>query len=352
MPMLQRDVKLGLVLLLVAGVAGAIVMFYGPGSDGAQTEFASNRAGEAALPPPVPFDGRQAMNYLKEIVALGPRVSDTPAHAKMVDLLEKHFTEHGFQVARQKFEGKQVSKLHPVPMVNLIARWKPEKKDRLLVCTHYDTRPIAHEDARVNWSKPFLGANDGGSGAAWMMEMARHMKQLDPDLGVDFVCLDGEEYVFETYLTTDRPDVYFLGSRHFAQEYARDRADGRGPTYREGVLLDMIAGKNPRFLMEQNSLNRAGPVVTKIWGIAHQQRCRAFVAERGKPVEDDHLALLDVGVPTIDIIPVYSERTPDGPGQFLSYPHWHKITDTLENCGPEGMEQVAQVLSVWMKTAK
>jgi glutaminyl-peptide cyclotransferase len=351
---MQRDVMLGLVLLLGAGVAGAIVMLNGSNTNGAQTDFASTRT-ETAPPAAVPFSGQQAMTYLKQICALGPRISGTPQHAKMVDILKKHFEEHGFQVELQKFDIKQNSRLVPTPMVNLVARWKPEKTERLLVCTHYDTRPIAHNDARRNWALPFVGANDGGSGPAWMMEMARHMKQLDPELGIDFVCFDGEEFVFETSETSNNPDQYFFGSRHFAQDYARSRNQSNAMRYREGVLMDMIAGKgpnHPRFLFEGNSLEKAEHVVDRIWRIARDQRCRAFVPERGKKVEDDHLALLAVGVPVIDIIPVYSEREPDLPGRFLSYAHWHLITDTVDNCGPDGMEQVAKVLSVWMKTAK
>ena len=88
------------------------------------------------------------MTYLKQICALGPRISGTPQHAKMVEMLEKHFQEQGFQVVLQKFDAKQESRLVSTPMVNLIAKWKPEKTTRLLVCTHYDTRPIAHNDDR------------------------------------------------------------------------------------------------------------------------------------------------------------------------------------------------------------
>lgn len=348
----RRDLLFGVVLLVVAVLAGGYAMFQGPGSSGRQTDFASSRAESEAPQPLVAFDGAQAMAYLKQICTLGPRISGTSEHAKMVDMLEKHFTEQGFEVSRQKFDYKQPSRPQATNFVNLIARWNPEKQVRLLVCTHYDTRPIPHEEERKNWNRPMIGANDSGSGPAWMMEMARHMKQLAPDVGVDFVCFDGEEYVFTLREESDNPDIYFLGSFHFAQDYARRRKDGQAPLYREAILVDMIAGKNPQFLMEGYSVAKAGPFVDRIWKIARDQRCRAFVPSRGKNVEDDHLQLLNVGVPCIDIIPVHSERLPDVPGQFLSYPHWHRITDTVENCGPEGMEQVARVLSVWMKTAK
>jgi hypothetical protein len=349
----RRDLLFGLGLLAVAVLAGGYAMVQGPGSAGQQTDFASTRAESEPSPQPlVPFNGAQAMDYLRQICDLGPRVSGTTAHAKMVDLLEKHFTEQGFEVNRQKFDYQQVSQKGKTTFVNLMARWNPSKQERLLICTHYDTRPIAHEEPRVNWNKPMLGANDSGSGPAWMMEMARHMKQLAPDLGVDFVCFDGEEFVFTLRDEVANPDIYFIGSFHFAQDYARRRKDGQAPAYREGILLDMIAGKNPQFFMEGYSVARAQPLVERIWQIARDQRCRAFVPQRGKQVEDDHLQLLNVGVPCIDIIPVHSERLPDGPGRFLSYPHWHRITDTVANCAPEGMEQVAKVLAVWMKTAK
>jgi hypothetical protein len=346
----KRDLVLGVALFLIAGSAGAYVMMQKPRSAGdQQTEFAAERSSGPATPVPVAFDGEQAMQYIRQICALGPRISHTPQHQQMVDMQHKHFKALGAEVVLQKFEGRQRSKPLPVPMVNLIVRFHPEKKARLLVCTHYDTRPLAdNEPNQRDWHKPFLGANDGGSGVAWMMEMAKHMKQLDPMLGVDFVCFDGEEYIFDNRPSDSGGDRYFLGSEYFAQEHIRSMQTGNSVTYREGVLLDMIAGKNPRFLFDRRSSAVAGTVVDRIWRIAVDLRCNAFVRQFGQDVLDDHIELHKAGLKVIDIIPTTPERESFG----MSYPYWHKLGDTPENCAPDGMEQVAKVLAVWMKTTK
>ncbi len=345
----QRDLLLGLVLLLVAGAGGAYLMLQPASAKATATSPGSNTSKSPA--PLVPFDGEQAMKYLREICELGPRVSGTSAHAKMVDMAEKHFVEHGLTVTRQTFQAKQRSKLIEVPMTNLIARWKPEAKLRLLICTHYDTRPMADQERdKRDWNKPFVAANDGAAGVAYMMEMARHLKTLDAPLGIDFVCFDGEEYIFDNRQSEQGGDIYFIGSRHFADEYAkRISAGGDTWAYKEAVLLDMPAGTNARFLMEGESVSKARQVVERIWKIAEEQGVKNFVMQRGREALDDHLELLRVGIPAIDIIPILPNNNEEG---LVSYPHWHKLTDTPENCSAETLENVAKVLSVWMKTTK
>src|SRR5262249_37845432 len=144
----------------------------------------------------------------------------------------------------------------------------PSRERRLILCSHYDTRPIADQEPdERKWREPFLSANDGGSGVALLMELAHYMKELPAKVGVDFVFFDGEEYVFQ------RSDNYFLGSRHFAQSWKldKDRCD-----YAGAVLLDMIAGKGARFPVEENSLERSEKLCRDLWGIADELKCGAF----------------------------------------------------------------------------
>ena len=103
----------------------------------------------------------------------------------------------------------------------------------------------------------------------------------------------------------------------------------------------MIAGRDPRFPVEQNSWWNASQLVTEIYTIALQQKCHFCRGDKysSTPVEDDHIALNQVGIPAIDIID-------------FDYPHWHRVTDTPENCSPEGLEQVAKVLGIWVQRAK
>lgn len=326
--------RMGAVLsgLVLLGGISLVLMWkpWAPSATAGRDEFAADRVDVNAGP----FDTKRALGYLADICKIGPRVSGSDGMKTQQDLLQKHFEAHGGKVAWQRFSARQRSQRQPVEMANLIVSWHPDRERRVILCSHYDTRPIADQEPNPrDWGKPFLSANDGGSGVAWLMELAHHMKELPTQVGVDFVIFDGEEYVFDP-----RPngDDYFFGSEHFAQTYRKERPKYR---YISAVLLDMIAGKNPRFPIESNSLIRAGGLVEQLWGLAAELRCPAFQNQMGFEVRDDHLALNDVGIPAVDIID-------------FSYPHWHRLTDVPENCSGEGMAQVARVLMAWLQRVK
>jgi hypothetical protein len=296
-----------------------------------ESSFAADREGEGQR---VKFDGKRALGYLEDICGIGPRISGSAGMKKQQELLSKHFAGLGGKVRKQTFTARQTSQPRPVEMTNLIISWFPERKRRVILCSHYDTRPHADQerDAR-NWRKPFLSANDGGSGVAFLMELAHHMKDLSCQVGVDFVFFDGEEYIFDG---PDGKDKYFFGSEHFARQYGRERP---GYRYTAAILLDMIGGKGARFPAEGNSVFKAGALVKQVWGIAADLGCTAFVDQVGQAVLDDHLALNSAGIPAIDIID-------------FGYPHWHKLTDVPENCSRESLEQVARVLTAWLQRVK
>jgi hypothetical protein len=301
-----------------------------------ETTFATDReegnGAEAAA-----FDGERAMRYLKAVCKIGPRVSATPGMKKQQELLIKHFKKYKAAITRQNFTIRPNGRGKPVQMTNLIVSWHPQRKRRVLLCSHYDTRPIADQEPnRKNWHKPFLSANDGGSGVAVLMELARHMKKLKTQVGVDFVFFDAEEYIFSHNAGTER---YCLGSKHFALTYQKSRPNYR---YVAGVLLDMVGGKDAKFPVEANSVFLAGAVVRQLWGIAAELKCAAFVNRAGNEVIDDHLPLNRAGIPTADII----QWDP-----FL-YKHWHRLSDRPDNCSADSLEQVGKVLSVWLQRVK
>jgi len=280
-----------------------------------------------------PFDGKQAMRYLGDVCAIGPRVTGSEGMKKQQELIKKHFEDLKLQVRVQTFTGKQVSVAKSMEMSNLIVSFQPDKKKRAIICSHYDTRPYADQEFdRRKWKEPFVSANDGGSGVAFLMEMGRHLSKLDLEVGVDLVFFDAEEFIFDR--ETDR---YFLGSQHFAQTWRK--LGKERPDYLGAVLLDMIAGKRARFPLEQHSFRGAKALATNLWTIAKQQGCDAFVPEIGDAVLDDHLSLLNVGIPAVDIID-------------FRYPHWHRLSDVPENCDPDGMVQVAKVLGAWLQSLK
>jgi hypothetical protein len=281
----------------------------------------------------VAFDSKRAMGYLDELCKIGPRISGSEGMKKQQEYLRKHFEGLGATVQMQEFRAKQKSKRDKVDMANMIITWHPDRMKRVVICSHYDTRPIAdQEENQRDWTKPFVSANDGTSGVALLMELAHHMKDLKTPIGVDFVLFDGEEYIYEP-----ATDDYFFGSKHFAAEYRKKRDKVK---YLGAVLLDMIGGKNARFPMEPYSYTKAGALTERIWKIAEEQKCTAFKnVISDTEVQDDHIALNNAGIPAVDIID-------------FSYKHWHKLSDVPENCSADGLEQVARVLGVWMQQAK
>jgi hypothetical protein len=292
-------------------------------------QFAADRA----LPDPLPFDSQRAMGYLKQLCDIGPRLSGSAGMKKQQELLQKHFENLGGQVAFQRFTARQRSRPNdPVEMANLVVVWRPEAKNRVIFCGHYDTRPIAdQEPRRSDWDRPFVSANDGTSTVAWLMELAHAMKDAPLNVGVDFVIFDGEEYVFDPSPGGDR---YFFGSEHFADEYRRTPPAHR---YQAAVLLDLFAGKNAKFPRDRKSNFHAGFVVDSIWATAAKLGVPAFDNELAPgEILDDHVALIRVGIPAVDVID-------------FSYPHWHRLSDRPENCSPETMAQVARVLTVWVQ---
>jgi hypothetical protein len=315
----------------LVGLALSGLLMFQPWSSNAD-QFAADRAGSDSIEKPVAFDGKRAMEYLEAICKIGPRMSGTTGMKKQQELIEKHFTDLGAKVSYQKFTARQRSNGKPVEMANMVISYYPDRTRRIILCSHYDTRPIADQEPNPRrWHDPFVSANDGGSGVAFLMEMGHHMKSLKTNVGVDFVLFDGEEYVF------DKSDTYFFGSTHFGREYAKNR---RKITYTGAMLLDMIAGKGATFPVEQNSWTRASKLVREVWGIAKEQKCGAFEDGFSKyAVEDDHIALNRAGIPAIDIID-------------FDYPHWHRLTDLPKNCSAAPMEQVAKVLSIWMQRTK
>lgn len=299
-----------------------------------QSDFATARNEPAAVRP-IPFDGRRAHKYLQQLCDLGPRISGTAAMKKQQQLLQDHFEKLGAVVQRQEFKVRQLSRREETPMVNLIVTWHPQRTRRILLASHYDTRPIADQEAdRRRWHQPFLSANDGTSGVAWLMELGHHMKGLSTEFGIDFVFFDGEEYVFETS-PFGGGDKYFFGSEHFAAEYLRSRGT-RQHRYEAGVLLDLFAAKNARLKIELYSWEGARPLVEQIWGVGKSLGARSFVFEKGYEVLDDHIALIRAGIPTVDIID-------------FDYPHWHKLSDTPDKVSAEQMKEVSDVLTVWLQ---
>lgn len=277
----------------------------------------------------IPFDGAQAYEYLQQICDLGPRISGTAGMQAQQALLVKHFEQFGAETELQKFKARHPRDGSAVPMANLIVRWRPDRTERILLCAHYDTRPFPDRDL-TDPQGVFLGANDGASGVALLMELARHMPELGGELGIDFVLFDGEELVY------GENDEYCLGSTYFARDYVAHPDRG---AYRWAVLLDMVADADLRILQEVNSLgwSESRPLIEAIWSTARKLGVREFVARRGHDLRDDHLPLHDIaGLAACDIID-------------FDYPAWHTRGDTPERCSALSLAKVGWVVHEWLK---
>ena len=325
----------GLLLVLAVALSFSWLFFMQDGSGNAEpvAPQAAKRDGFAA-DRDNGFQASRAMRYLGEVCKIGPRISGTEGMKRQQKLLEAHFAALDGKVAFQRFTARQKSQKQPVEMANLIVSWHSERPRRIILCTHYDTRPIADQEPdRRKWQEPFVSANDGGTGVALLMEFGHLAKDLTTPVGIDLVFFDGEEYVFNP---GPQGDLYFLGSEYFARNYAASRPKRR---YEAAILLDMIGGQNAQFPVEQNSWFKAGALVQELWRIAAQEKCGAFRDALGPEVLDDHLALNKAGIPAVDIID-------------FSYPHWHRLSDVPANCAADSLGQVARVLIAWLQQIK
>ena len=283
---------------------------------------------------PAQFSGTRAMEYLEAICELGPRPSGSEGMKKQRELLTRHFQKAGATVFRQAFRSRDGRNGDWVRMENLIVSWHPERNDRVLLGAHYDTRPYPDRDRR-DPRGIFLGANDGASGVAVLMELADSVAELKGTVGVDFVLFDAEEYVFE-----ERRDSYCLGSLFFARQYAGSRKAGTiSYAYRCGVILDMVGDRNLTIWQEQQSVDwhDTRPVVESIWATAKQLQIEEFVPRPKYLINDDHVPLrMTGGIPTCDIID-------------FDYPHWHTTQDIPENCSAHSLGLVGRVILPWLQ---
>ena len=289
---------------------------------------AAARAGE-----PPRFSGPRAMQHLEAICELGPRPSGSPAMTRQRALLVDFFRRAGGRVAGQAFEIRDRRTGAPVHIENLVVEWHPDRAERILLAAHFDTRPYPDRDP-VDPKGVFLGANDGASGVAVLMELAAAMPALPGPVGVDFALFDAEEYV------VGPRDPYCLGSTYFARQHAADRKAGRlAHRYRSAVVIDMVADKNLEIWQEQNSVARpeSRALVDSIWAVARRLQARAFVPRPKYAIEDDHLPLQRIaGIPACDVID-------------LDFPQWHTTADTPAHCAAESLETVGSVVLEWLR---
>lgn len=259
---------------------------------------------------PVRFDSSRAYEHLRQLVAIGPRPAGSAAIATTRQYIAAHITQTGLQVVEQPFDvDTPIGRVH---MINLLVTIPGARKERLIIAGHYDTKLF--RDVR------FVGANDGGSSAAFLIELARVLKDRTNPFTVELVFFDGEEAFNRDWVDPDNT----YGSRSYV---ATARRAGTLSTIKAMILVDMIADRQLTIRREEAST----PWLTEaIWASARKLKQTAFLNESLR-VEDDHMHFLAAGVPAVDIID-------------LDYPAWHTPADTLDQVSARSLQSVGDVL--------
>jgi glutaminyl-peptide cyclotransferase len=267
-------------------------------------------AAQTALPASK-FDSGRAWDHLRQLVAIGPRPSGSPAIEQTRTHIKAQLTAAGLTATEQAWDAQ--TPLDNVRMVNLLATIPGARKERIVIAGHYDTK--LYRQFR------FVGASDGGSSTAFLLELARVLKARKNPLTIELLFLDGEEARLPDWHGTDNT----YGSRHYVDLAKRD---GSLTTLKALVLVDMIGDRDLRMRRDTNST----PWLTDIlWREAKRQRLDDhFIADSTK-IEDDHLPFLAAGVPSVDVID-------------LDYEAWHTAADTLDAVSARSLQVVGDVI--------
>jgi len=304
-------------------IAGALLvgaaLSTGTACGGERADAAGREAASAGAA--TEFDGAAALEAVRAQVAFGPRVPGTEAHRRAADWLEAELRRRADTVIVQRWthttaDGRQL------PMRNLLARFRPADPRRVLYLAHWDSRPVADSDPDpTKRGEAVLGANDGGSGVAILLGVAEALARRAPEVGVDLLLVDGEDYGdFDT-----NTDV-LIGSRYFADRLPEP---GYAPLF--GVLWDMVGDEEPVFKQEGYSVRGAPEVVQRVWSTAQRLGHGAVFSNLTVPgITDDHVPLLAKGLRVIDVID-------------LDYPWHHTVDDTVDKVSQRSLQIVGDV---------
>jgi glutaminyl-peptide cyclotransferase len=292
------------------------------------------------------FNADSAYAYIAKQVAFGPRVPNTAAHVKGGDYLVAKLKQFGFAVTEQKFQAKTWDG-KTLNARNIIGSLNPQATKRIVLASHWDSRPRSDQDTTVaDRDDPVLAANDGASGVGVLLELARTIQQAKakPTVGIDLVFFDAEDWgKGEVENDTEKesgPNVNYmgfcLGSRHWAKN---PHVPGYKAYY--GILLDMVGAKGATFAKEGYSMQYAPSIVNQVWQTASQLGySQFFIDTPGSPITDDHLAPnLIAKIPMIDIIHTSSQTNT---GFFHA---WHTNEDTMANIDRGTLKAVGQTLA-------
>ncbi|MFQ5716727.1 MAG: M28 family peptidase [Nitrospinales bacterium] len=281
-------------------------------------------SGKASTAAVAPYKAA-AWKHLQTLAGLGPRNPGSAGHRKAREYILQIGRQYADKVVEQKFIHRSPGQ-PPLPMVNLELKFSGADPDRLpiLLGAHYDTRPYADKEPDpALHATPIPGANDGGSGTALLLALARYLHENQPQTPVNLVFFDGEDFGKEGH------KELLLGSTFYANQLGKP-AESRRPFL--ALIVDMVADKDLQIYKEFNSVKSAPWLVNIIYRVALQKHNYPQFKDKIKyQILDDHVPLIHLDIPSVVLID-------------LDYPHWHKLTDTLERCSAESMHAVFTVV--------
>ena len=283
--------------------------------------------------PPVPeIDGQAALAYARAQVEMGPRIPGSEGHRRTGQWLDSLLRMRADPVITQEWTHVTLQG-DSLPMRNLVARFRPDAAHRILFLAHWDTRPVADADTGARAKQPVPGANDGASGVAVLLAMADVLSARPPEVGVDLLMVDGEDYGD----FSEDADV-LIGSRYYAKHQI-------GPKPEYAILLDMVGAANSRFRKEGYSVTAAPALVDAVWAMAKRMGYDAlFVDQIGPAITDDHIPLQQVGIRAIDVIADFGAGT--------GFPYWHTVDDTVDKLSAATLEAVGNVMMAMIREAR
>ena len=287
----------------------------------------------------VMFSADSAYAFCAAQCQYGPRTMNSEAHEKCGEWIAEKFCHYGCEVELQRADLKGYDGTI-LKSTNIIAKsQKQTTGPRILICAHWDSRPWADNDPdSANWRKPVMAANDGASGVAVMLEIARLLQENDSaNMAVDFICFDAEDWGIPQWENDGDADSWALGAQYWAANCPKEIAN----SYQYGILLDMVGGQSARFYQEYFSMKYARNIVEKVWQAASAAGYGSyFPAKDGGGVTDDHIPVNEkAGIPCIDIINHYPDCEQSSFG-----PTWHTISDDMQHIDKNTLQAVGQTL--------
>ncbi len=281
------------------------------------------------------FDSDSAFYYLKTQVAFGPRVPNTESHRECANYLIKILDRFADTIYVQETTVTAFDRTK-LDIKNIIGSFNPENTSRILLAAHWDTRPFADEDPDPeNFYTPIEGANDGASGVAVLLEIARLLYKNPIETGIDIILFDAEDYGAHSRHNKNAEDTWALGSQYWSQ-------NPHVPNYfaRFGILLDMVGAPNATFKHEGYSMYFAPNIVRRVWQTAQSAGYgNYFLNQKAGYIMDDHFYINKYrNIPTINIIH-QDDSTPHG-----FFEHWHTVKDVVENIDKNTLKSVGQTV--------